>query len=397
MNKPAFLPLLPFAVLLFVLPFPSTVALRLLCLAMAFAIALCSWRRLAPPPVPCKPALLAWAVVALASLPYAVDRAYSLGEIKNEIGYAMMAFVAYFAITGTLSDLRRWSTVVVASAAGIGAWAMAAGMKSGSWIDGGLYGGVGTFASLAVVAVPLFLPAWGGLSGRGRAVLALAAVVILAASVFSQQRILWAVFGVQFIVAIVLLRNAGLLRIGRYALAAIVVGSITLAGATLLFVHAQKTELSPPDIQALDKDMRLAHWGRVFARIEAHPLVGAGFGRETMKKAYPDLVPTTVPESQLWHPHNLFLTYGIAMGWPGMLVLLAVFVSLLAGYWKSLSGAGNDRRLAAIAGIVLILGVVTRNLTNDFFVRDGALLFWALNGALLGYLGRPDVPATGAA
>src|SRR5947207_1607171 len=81
---------IPFVGLLLILPFPGTVALRLVCLAAAFLVALLCWRRLAPPSVPCKPALLAWAAVALASLAYAVDSEYSLVEIKNEVGYAMM-------------------------------------------------------------------------------------------------------------------------------------------------------------------------------------------------------------------------------------------------------------------------------------------------------------------
>ena len=62
------LTLLPFMLLLFVLPFPGTVALRLVCLAVAFLVAIALWRRLAPPAIPCKPALLAWMAVAFLSL-----------------------------------------------------------------------------------------------------------------------------------------------------------------------------------------------------------------------------------------------------------------------------------------------------------------------------------------
>lgn len=124
-------------------------------------------------------------------------------------------------------------------------------------------------------------------------------------------------------------------------------------------------------------------------------MLGAGFGREAMKRAYPDLVPQAGPEALLWHPHNVFLTYGIAMGWPGMLVLLGLFLSLCREYWRHLHRPQAFSRLAAIAGIMLVIGVVTRNMTNDFFLRDGALMFWALNGALLGFLSRRDVDEAG--
>src|SRR5258705_2159109 len=102
--------------LLFVLPFPGTVALRLACLAVAFLVAIALWRKLAPPSLPCKPVLLAWMAVAFLSLAWAVDPAYSLGEIKNEILYTMMAFVAFFAVTRDEADLRRLLLALAAGA-----------------------------------------------------------------------------------------------------------------------------------------------------------------------------------------------------------------------------------------------------------------------------------------
>ena len=100
------LPVLPFIVLLFSLPFPGAVALRLTCLAAACLMVVISWRRLAPPPFPCKWAIALWAGVAIASLHFAVDPAYSLSEIRIEVGYALMAFVAFFAWTRDEKRLR---------------------------------------------------------------------------------------------------------------------------------------------------------------------------------------------------------------------------------------------------------------------------------------------------
>jgi hypothetical protein len=108
------LQLLPFMLLLFILPFPRTVALRLACLAAAFLIVVISWRRLTPPPFPCKWAIALWAGVAIASLHFAVDPAYSLGEIRSEVGYALMAFVAFFAWTRDEKRLRLSCVAVLA-------------------------------------------------------------------------------------------------------------------------------------------------------------------------------------------------------------------------------------------------------------------------------------------
>lgn len=379
---------LPFGLLLFILPFPGTVALRLLCLAAAFLLVLWSWRRLVPPPVPARAALLLWVAVALASLATAVDVAYSAGEIKNEIGYTMMAFLAFFAVTQERFDLQRWSVIVVASAVTISVWASLAFLKVGHWDDRGTYGGIGTYASLAVAAVPMLLVCWSRASARGRVGVAAALAAIAIASLLSQQRILWVVFGAQFAVAMWLLGSTGRDGRGRVKAIVIIAGALVLAGGALYVSHKAKFSQSRAELQVIENDYRLMHWKRVFERIQAHPLAGAGFGRDAMKKAYPDLVPVGEPQSLLWHPHNVFLNYGIAMGWPGMLALAILFMALLREYWRHLRGEDPDRRVVAVAGMLLVIGVVGRNLTNDFFVRDGALMFWALNGAMLGYLAR---------
>lgn len=396
MNTRAFLPLAPFAGFLCILPVPGTVALRLVFLAGAFAVAVLSWRKLSPAPIPVKPALWVWIVVSVASLAYAVDGAYSAGEIKNELGYAMMAFVAFFAITREAWVLRLWSRIVVATAGGIGLWALAAYFATGYWDHGGSHTGVGAYASLAAIAPPMLLLACAA-PGRWRVAGIAAALAIVVAVFVSEQRIVWIAFGLQFVAAMWLLRRAGFVTVSRRSSAALIAAGLVFAGAAVFGAHALKVRNSTPDIQALSGDFRLQHWQRVLATIQEHPLTGAGFGRESMKRAYPGLVPKTEPQSLLWHPHNVFLTYGIGMGWPGVLALLAVFLSFSWEFQRHVVGPGRDRQLAAIAGIMLVIGVVTRNMTNDFFLRDGALMFWALSGALLGFLSRRGAGIAGSA
>src|SRR5260370_41700911 len=100
------LPVLPLIVFLFRFPFRGAVALRLTCLAAACLLVVISWRRLAPPPFPCKWAIALWAGVAIASLHFAVDPAYSLSEIRSEVGYALIACVAFLAWTRDERRLR---------------------------------------------------------------------------------------------------------------------------------------------------------------------------------------------------------------------------------------------------------------------------------------------------
>ena len=148
-------------------------------------------------------------------------------------------------------------------------------------------------------------------------------------------------------------------------------------------------------LAAMRNDERIMFWPKVLGRIMEHPLSGAGFGREAMKLASRDLIPNG--NVFLWHAHNTVLNYGLAMGVPGMLALLIIFWALLreyASFWRT-----GDRQLRMIGacGIVLVAGVFSRNMVNDLFLRDLSILFWALNGVLLGLGCRQRLQARHAA
>jgi hypothetical protein len=93
-------------VLLVILPFPGTVALRLLALASGLAVCAWVWHKDGFGEVPARWALLLWIACALLSLAAAVDVRYSLGEIKNEIGYAMAAYLGFLTLTRSRADAR---------------------------------------------------------------------------------------------------------------------------------------------------------------------------------------------------------------------------------------------------------------------------------------------------
>ena len=132
----------------------------------------------------------------------------------------------------------------------------------------------------------------------------------------------------------------------------------------------------------MNSDDRMVFWPKVMARIMEQPLTGAGFGRGVMNKAYRDIMPSG--NKDLWHAHNLVLNYGVSMGIPGMLVILLLFGALGWQYLQFTRSADRKLKLLGVCGIALVLGVFARNMVNDLFLRDGALLFWALNGSFLG-------------
>jgi putative inorganic carbon (HCO3(-)) transporter len=377
--------------LLLILPFPGTVTFRLVCLSAAFLVAITLWRRLAPPTVPCRLPLAFWASIALLSLAGAADPEYSLGEIKNEIVYALMAFVAFFAVTREEGDLKRLLGSLLAGAFVLCVWALEARLRLGVWPErGGGFGGTAAFPGYAAVVVPMLLLFGAYTPGKWRR-LAVAALflIVCVTGLLSLQRILVWILAGQAAVALILLRGASLIRLSRASLVASL-ACIVVAGAAASAV-LQQERIKLGNAAAVFSDIRLAQWPAILERIGQNPLIGGGFGRETMKKSHPDLLPEG-NQSPLWHAHNVFLNYGLQMGLPGMVALAWVFFSLLREYWRSYNAPDGKLRWLGVAGIMLVAGVVLRNFVSDMFVRDAAILFWAANGALLGFGSRRSRP-----
>jgi len=386
------LALLPFALFLIVLPFPGTVALRLLCLIAAAGVAFAYWWQHPEdrPAIPCKAAWGAWIVIVVASLAYSVDPAYSLGEIKNELGYAMLAFLSFFTVGRDKETIVFLSQALLLGFAIIGIWGLLAWFDNArNWVDGGGYGGVGVFSTYIVTILPvlLFLVLRPG-THMPRLFAAVLLVFALLLTGLVTQRATWLVLLLQGIAGVLLLARKSDWLLTRRQIILTLLALVALgSGAFLVSLLQRGGGTMDSASEHVMADPRIRNWPAMIDRVVDHPLAGAGYGRQIMRKAYPDLVPKDA--TSLWHPHNIFLGYGLGMGFPGILAFAALFYCLGRVFWQKLS-AGGDRedRLLAICGILLVAGVLARNQFNDFFVRDMALLFWSLAGLFLGYVAR---------
>lgn len=388
--KPSWLPLAPFAVLLVVLPFPGTVALRLLALAAGLAVCAWVWHREGFVQVPARGALLVWIACAFVSLAGAVDVGNSLGEIKNEIGYAIAAFLGLLTLTRNRADARFLVGALICGNIALSAFALREHLTSNEtyWTEGGIAGGSGSYSTYLITFLPALI--WAGFvfehQRRWALVYGLIALQLIFA-VLTAQRAFWLVIAVQTIVALYLLNARGFLGFSAVRLRIAIAAAIALAVLALAGVSAKRFDERAP---SWTQDPRITFWSNVASRVMEHPLTGKGFGRQTMKTAYPDLVPKDTPN--LWHPHNLPLNYGIAMGLPGIAALLLVFSALARRFWLFSRSQDAATAMAGIFGFTLVVGVFARNLTNDFFHRDLALLFWAVAGMLLGYASHATKP-----
>jgi O-antigen ligase len=374
-------------VLLAILPFSHTVALRLACLFVAVATAAYSWRRLDVPRFPCLLPIAFWAIVACASLFTAVDYAYTLGEIKTEVLYSLLAFVAFFALT---RDTARLRLALLALAAGFAVFALAA-LAGYAWLRdwplGKWYGEPAPMTNYLVMAAPIVsLGAFLWLPRHWKHALAAIAVLGMVLGVLSGQRAIWLAFAVQALIACVWIWRTGLLPDNRLRLgaAALLVVLVPLGG--LYATERLRTSTQP--WAAMERDLRPQVMKRVVLRIFETPLTGAGLGRKVLLKAHPDLIPPT--NNLFWHAHNTVLNYGLSAGVPGMIAIVVLFAAFARRFWSLAVGTDPALRALGLAGTLMIAGMFTRNMFNDFFVRDGSMLFWAVSGALLGYALRPE-------
>jgi O-antigen ligase len=373
-----------------VLPIPGTTALR--SLAFAMLVGITAWQAIRGQRQLDFPLLLPWAsyaAVALASIAYALDRSYSLGEIKVEIVYCFVVFVVAASWMRRADQLDWLAWIVAAGNLLFVADSPWAGVEAGKELFGPWKAGVGSTATIVATVLPwITLLAFRAAQKERRLMVVLLVGLILGnlgALFLTLNRQGWLALAASFAVAALL---AGRVFWTRRRLLVAMAASFLLFGlaAYQFYSRALPTAGSSntyqeSSAQAMDQDRRWHLWRFSLERIAERPLSGGGFGREAFKMLFPDYYRDHL---QLWHAHNMVINKGIQMGIPGMAAFLALWIALAAACARGLRVP--SLRPWAIATLAMIAGVFVRNMADDFFIRDHALLFWLLCGAYLGVL-----------
>jgi O-antigen ligase len=129
------------------------------------------------------------------------------------------------------------------------------------------------------------------------------------------------------------------------------------------------------------KDPRPALWREALEMVEERPLSGYGFGRGLLRDSLRD----EFGRPELWHSHNLFLDAALQTGIPGVLLLLILFGATFRQGWRLARGSSLPSAVCGAVAIAVVLGTILRNSTDVLWVRQSALLYWAVMGILLAW------------
>jgi len=389
-------------VLLVVLPIPHTIALRLTTLFLATTIVASRATRHEWSLLPLKWPLLIWLVVQLLSLTTAVSWPYSLNAIKSQTWYGFLVYILFFFQCREEKIARLFIVVPLVVLALLALGGLAEWISLASAVaPTSIYDGVGAFTTYGVSVFPLLvIVALSEKSGwYSKATLAALFLLLLVTVYLGGNRMFWLAFAVEIIMFSSLLpyRHASYRKKWLYGTAA---ACLFLAAALIFYNILQLRTGTEADgfeeviTTTIVNDPRWPLWQFCVAKIYEHPLWGAGFGLGSFARAYPQW-PLRNP--LLWHAHNVLLNYGIEMGLPGIIAFLWLMWKIIKRSWTVYRTSPlYQARLVAVSAIALVFGVLAKNMTDDFFYQDLALLFWAIVGGILGYfsgLPKTTVPA----
>ena len=378
---------------MFVAPFPASAGSRATTLTLALValvLAVVRGRMALPPALPRSIAIAgaAWIALCIASVGWSDNVRYSLGELKPEIGYGMLAFAVFYAGTRTPRDAHRAIAAALAGALLLALFEWIRAFFPGLYYAPRYEAVRGYYSTHLVLVAPLLiLVAWPrpvGL-GAGRVVLALAAAGLLAGGLASENRMLWLALGVGTLVAFAAYR-----RLARpSALPAGVRVAFLLGVAVIALLVAVSAEFKAQrhypqgtgPLAALALDQRPGIWSTAVKAIAERPWLGHGFGRGIVADEIVRATRSRGAEQDFRHAHNIALDVALQLGLVGTIVFVVLLAALALEFARAARVAATAP--VGIAGLTILAAFLAKNMTDDFFYRPNSLVFWALMGLLL--------------
>jgi O-antigen ligase len=376
-----------FCVLIFFLPIAHTEAVR----AFSFGIPLGLWilkmalqRRWLVRRTPLDLPILLFTGAAALSLVTAVDFRYSLEEFTGEW---LTGVILFYLLANNFRE--EWLKPILGALILANLLIVVYGWydffrQGGTLFDyqvraGSLHYIAGALATYLATVLPLF---WVGLfacpGAAGRAVAALLLLANLFTLYLTHVRGAW-----------VAALAVGLLVCVKFRSQKTALVLIGIAAAIVLLIAPQGTLIHHAPLENADSQearidtarARWEVWKFSWERLRESPLQMLGFGRRSFVKRYPEFYEK-YKGALLWHAHNTFLNVGLQTGVQGLVLFLFLVFKLLKFTYRRAELEGEPlKKVFLFAVFFMVISFFGRNLWDDFFVDDSALLFWLLSGA----------------
>ena len=381
-------------------------------------------------------ALGVWSLWTLMSAIWSVNPSATLHAWLDEVAYPLAAFYAFWLVGQSPAKQQRllqnvaWATCLILAVMSVVYF---------HYLDPGapkpglmhFYARVGHSSTLALMVIPLFATMAAktetrlrGLTGAlfcvviGGATLnrffwialALVAVVLLWPRSSRERVRAWTALGALLVVTLVAVGFSNKLRLMGPAASSVAAPVVQVASAAPGILRVVARASDTPDTQltavesapaprpatlierlhvvsgmsrAMSSDARPRIWAFYGSQVAKHPWIGIGFGKPLPSLAYGSLVPDDLFKldgNVRTHAHNLFLNTLLQVGIVGLILQLAALGCLAYQFFAVRLIYPQLYR----AGLALILGMLAKNLTDDFMWQSTMLMFWSYCGWLLG-------------
>lgn len=380
---------------MFFAPFRSSAGLRGGLLVLAGAAILWAYSRagqlrlLLPPDKMLGVAVAVWlATTSIWSLlgPSPVE---SLSVVKRDVLTTALAFFVFYALTRTRADLLRWVCILTSGLVVLTVTIIVEQTDPRASGPARLFGDVGWLSAWLVMVAPLLVVLAFTTPPHRRTAIVLLMVALpclIAAAWLSGNRMAWICFASTVLIA------AGIAKRGRNfprnRSHSLIVAAILLLMIGLFMVSSMQSraEAEVPGgagpVALVLHDSRAQIWRVAWEMIREHPYIGYGYNNPDIAKLFAAHFDPGW-RHLLWHAHNVVLNYVLQMGATGAAVIIFLFVAALRAFVTRMRGDALAR-LAGYCGVALVVAVILRNSTDDFFSRHGAQFFGAFVGMLLG-------------
>lgn len=330
--------------------------------------------------------ILLFTVVAALSVFTAIDPRYSLEEFIGEWLTGVLLF--YLVVNNLRSDRLKYLLGAMLLGNGIMVtYGLYDFFRAGGQLfdykvrAGSLHSGFGTFGTYLVTILPYLLAAFFLVrQNLHRLLIFLLLGLNFACLYITHSRGSWVaaaflifIIGWKFLSRRVILVSAGLA----------VLGLLLLAPRGILW---HTTPVSGPGAPGGSVETGSVRWELTkftLGEIFSNPFRMLGFGQRSFVKKYREFY-LKYKGAQLWHAHNTFLNIILQTGLQGLLFFCLFLYQLLRYcYTRANLEESPSRKFFLTATFMMIVTFLVRNLSDDFFVDDSALLFWLLSGASL--------------